>query len=806
MKYLVSLAIMLSSFAASATHLLGGEITWECTPSGGYIFQTVLYFECAGPAAIPPSTVSLTGPQGVIVCSQVSSVEISPSCVGPGSVACSWSTPGNGAIRRGTYRSSPIVLSGTPPAAGWEFSYFDCCRSGTNRNGPTGAFYLRSIMYTNFGGCTNPSPYFSESSGYIISSDSASFNTGAMSNNPSDSIYVDFSTPKDGATTTVNFSSGYSYSQPFPNSATNASNGLTTINHETGIVKTRINSGNNGSYVYAVEIQQWRKGVLLSKVYRDLAVVYKGSITQQVPPAFLVANNSHPITKTDSETHYIDACVGDTVSLDITATSSQMRLDTTLANIVASARGSAFAAPFLGSSNYSVKATLNPISPQTGYTTSLTNTVQLKWVIGGEHVLTGNSRHALYVKFSNDVCPFPAHTDLAFLIRVVPTANINGDTLRACVGDSVQFSGTTKSGNFQWTSADASFNSTQSNPSTVVTKSQYYYLSDSQSPGYQDSVFVMMDTLTPVVLNFTGGQLVLTNSNLGVHHTWYYNGVPFAYPYDTLTPFSGGVYQVSISKGNCKELSDTIGVPNGANLAIVTMGNGNYQNSPVIFTGSAGVQFTVNQNVTLQSVAIPGLVDLFGKTGGYELNLKIHDKTQAEIHHQVLTLGKPFTELVSLQMNVSLNANDEYTVSVTGDTGYAFSVYENFSLPATPFNMGFTVLNTFEGTALNMPTAASNYLLPLALGIDKGLGFGEIVNQSFVLFPNPAKDQVEIRGLTNKAEIVQLVNVEGKVLREVSIDIVKNLVLDCQNIPAGLYFVKVSFEAGTKLTQKLILK
>ena len=70
-KIIGGLVLLLGLMASdlNATHLLGGEVTWQCTGNGQYKFQLTLYRECGSlpfpPAGLPAST-SLSGPQGTI--------------------------------------------------------------------------------------------------------------------------------------------------------------------------------------------------------------------------------------------------------------------------------------------------------------------------------------------------------------------------------------------------------------------------------------------------------------------------------------------------------------------------------------------------------------------------------------------------------------------------------------------------------------------------------------------------------------------------------------------------------------------
>ena len=811
MKYLITLAILISCFTAKATHLLGGEITWECTPSGQYVFNVVLYKECGVNTASLPNVLSVLGPQGTITCNKVgTALDISPNCLGS-NIACLASPSGTGAVLRQKYQSTPISLTGTPPSRGWEFSWNNCCRPSTVRNLLRNGdpFHLRSIMYSNVSGlCNDESPVFVQNATYLMSGDSATFSSGAISH-PSDSVYFDFAQPMEDSSTSIIFAAGFSYTQPFPNNGSMSANGVTTINHETGVIKTNIANGVSGSYAYCVELQQWRSGVLLSKIYRDCAAVFIPD-TPQIAPAFSVTNSNHTFTNSDRETFQFELYEGDTLNFDLESVTTQMRPDTTLAAIVVSARGFALDTPFAGPSTYLEKASLYPIAPQSGYTSVGTNKVRFNWKLGSEHVTSGKVKHIFNIKLQNDICPFPARSNVAVLVSVNPTVWTDNDTLNVCTGDSILLRGSTRSGNFQWTSADATFSSQLASPSFASGSSQYYYLTDPQYPGFMDSVYVNADTIAPISFVFNGTQIVFNDPNNTPNPTWYYNGVPFTYSYDTLTPFGLGSYQVSITNGNCSLSSPVINLTsNNSSLAVVSTGNGNYLNGPASITGSIGVSFTMNQALTLQSVSVPGLMNLNGKTGGYDLTLKIYDQQEAEIHSQQVTLGNPFPELFHLSTNVPLVANEIYTIALTGDTGYAFSVFEKFNLPATPYNVGFTVLEAKKGGALIFPDSSSNYLLPLGLGVDqwKWVGLEGNLRSGLRIFPNPAKDQLEIAGLTHEAEKVELVNVNGQVIRSMVITATtKPLILNCTNVPPGVYMVRVYLSKGAAISGKLLIE
>lgn len=74
------------------------------------------------------------------------------------------------------------------------------------------------------------------------------------------------------------------------------------------------------------------------------------------------------------------------------------------------------------------------------------------------------------------------------------------------------------------------------------------------------------------------------------------------------------------------------------------------------------------------------------------------------------------------------------------------------------------------------------------------LSLDEQLESSLVIFPNPAKDQINIQGLTETATVV-LRNTEGRVVHQ-SLGITANSPIDISGLEAGVYFVEVATSTG----------
>ena len=194
-KLLIILIIAFTSFNVNATHIMGGEITWECIkdPSdpnvGNYIFSMKLYRDCDG---VTLSTFAQTldvwdhPSVSQISLDFIANNDISPDCnvTNSGNVALDCASNPVGAVEEYIYTSQPVSLPGIPPVNGWHFTWGSCCRNGAITNlvilnpaNPAEGFTLRASMFPYLDASGNPlpsdpcfdsSPRFNESPQTII--------------------------------------------------------------------------------------------------------------------------------------------------------------------------------------------------------------------------------------------------------------------------------------------------------------------------------------------------------------------------------------------------------------------------------------------------------------------------------------------------------------------------------------------------------------------------------------------------------------------------------------------------------------
>lgn len=429
-----------------ASHLMGGEITWDCLGGGQYVFNMKLYRDCNG--AVVPSTVSLDVSNCPALTSiplnLVSQTDISPVCNAAGpAISCSaamsapgWpssASPVAGAVQESMYQSAPVTLSGTPPPAGWVFAYVGCCRNSSVTNLVTPSSYgytLRAIMHSFSGQdespCFDSSPKFLESPSSVICLGTPfTYNHNAY-DPERDSLYYSFADPLDdynagtstfgpGNPAPIPFSSGYSATSPLPGTTQNPSNIPATINASTGEIS--FTSLTQGNFVTVVKVEAWKCGQLVAEIYREMQIVLLAC----------GANTTPAVTYTS----YQDTVnAGDLVNFTLNAHDGDLLADgVTPQTLTLTATGNEFGAGYTNASSgcgLPPCATLSSSLPQSGQANVSTT---FNWQTSCTHVAanTGGcnpdaNTYTFVFKTKDDFCPAPAEkiSTVSITVRALP--------------------------------------------------------------------------------------------------------------------------------------------------------------------------------------------------------------------------------------------------------------------------------------------------------------------------------------------------------------------------------------------------
>lgn len=453
---LVLVLLIFSQFSIKASHILGGEITWECANNGDYIFTLTLYQDCNGNQILgPPETI--INPAGTnIQCILVSETDISPTCwnvndpLYPSQFTCQTAinNPAGspdipGAVKRFVFRSSPISLNGVPPINGWEFSWSNCCRPGGNQNTNSAFYYLRAKMYPyidangialNTSTCYDNSPFFAENGSPVICIGNKFVYNHLAADVDLDSLAFDFADPLTASNTPVIWNAGFSTHLPYPDQTEDPSNGPVTLNSVTGEMTMDINSFGTtaaaGSYASCVKIEAWRCGQLIAEVFRDVAISMQDNCPTNAKPSAEIDTAQFKIVKRlNTDTYYVQIYPGDTIDFDISAQDFDFLPNGTPQTICFEAGGLEISSPTLGSGTGCLGASpcarINPVAPQGTYCQGLQNTVNFFWAPTCDHLGFSNgcgspsSTYYFTLKMTDNACPAPAVSITTLIVDVL---------------------------------------------------------------------------------------------------------------------------------------------------------------------------------------------------------------------------------------------------------------------------------------------------------------------------------------------------------------------------------------------------
>ncbi len=417
MRYFLFCAILFFSISSSATHIIGGNITWECVGTNQYIFTLEAYKDCSLNSATFTSTQIISGPQGNITVNLASVESMVISCYAD-SNRCGFTNPA--ASELWTYKSLPIILYGTPPPAGWDFTFELCCHPVTVNTGNLTGVLIRSKFYNDRASGGYSSPYFISNPLQHITPVIKSISTMAESPQVGDSLHYRFAQPLDVGNTSKIFTAGYSFDNPFPNQNTDPANGAVSLNAQNGLITFDSKVGSNGVYYYTTVVEQWRGRVLVAEIYRDAVVnIEFGGIANNIPSVIL-DTNSYPVVKRNGNAYFINAVPGDTLNFNIVANDNDLLAGTNnLQEITFSAQGQALDTTWAGPNNYANKATFTPVTPQLGFTSTIKNEVKFNWVVGKEHTSGYSTRHFFNVQFADNQCPTVGVKNIILQVKII---------------------------------------------------------------------------------------------------------------------------------------------------------------------------------------------------------------------------------------------------------------------------------------------------------------------------------------------------------------------------------------------------
>lgn len=437
----------------SASHLLGGEIWWDCLPNGKYVFYLRLFRDCTGIPLTGAGAISSNSPAGSIPVSLMAGYpkDASPDCGGSNSIDCG--NPVNGTIEEHMFKSAPVTLNGVPPAGGWMFSWTSCARpTMTNIGGA--CYFLRAFMFPyndgtgnrNANPCFDNSPEFLETPKVVTCADYPFDYNNFAFDSELDSLYFDWAQPlNNGLASPVTFTGGYSYNNPLP--------GLQNFAQDAGQVS--INTALTGKYVTCMKVTAYKFGQKVAEIYRDIPIILlpcTGGVAtgKNHPPTLDVINDPLPALQLTpvvqgGDTIFYEMTVeaGDSIHFKLQSYDSDFTPAWAPQSIKFTAVGGNLGQPLNNPTSCLFNppcATMTPIATQSSFTSTLTNTVHFSWKTECNHVSfnpiaggAARSQYLFYFKMADNFCPAPSFTLITARINVISPAPVAPDFSNTCM-------------------------------------------------------------------------------------------------------------------------------------------------------------------------------------------------------------------------------------------------------------------------------------------------------------------------------------------------------------------------------------
>ena len=251
---------------SKASHLAGADLTYESLGNGTYLVTYTFYRDCFGITAPTQAFLSVESascgqPLQSITMDLVPGTgqEITPTC----STTVSTCNGGTAAgIQQYQYTALVSLPQGCPD---WHLWVSDCCRNQaitTLQNGAGEGLYIEA--YLNNTTTENSSPTFNNVPiVFFCIGQTNYFNHGAVDAD-GDSLVYYFITPRNAANDPVLYNPGYSISNPVSSSPAASINAFTG---DIAITPTQAEIG-----VVSVLVEEYRNGVLIGRVMRDIQV------------------------------------------------------------------------------------------------------------------------------------------------------------------------------------------------------------------------------------------------------------------------------------------------------------------------------------------------------------------------------------------------------------------------------------------------------------------------------------------------------------------------------------------------------
>jgi len=309
-SFIAFFVLLLGVNSLKASHVPGGNITYECVGPNQYLVTLTLFEDCAwafegsgNQFLTATNTCGLANPS-ISLPNTVYQQEVSQLCPSQaGQSSCQ-----GGSLPGVWMHQWQAVITLPAECDTWTFAYSSCCRNTTTNLSGQPGYYWATTLNSQTAPCNSSAQITSPPIPYVCVNQPVSFNMGALDPDGNTLTYQ-LVNALTGATTPVTYNAGYNGTVPIPG---------VTIDPNTGqITFTPTITGN---FVFAVIITEYdANGNIVGTVTQDFQFIVI-NCTNQVPqpPAAGIVNfvGQGAITATNS----IEVCEGDNFCFDLVFT------------------------------------------------------------------------------------------------------------------------------------------------------------------------------------------------------------------------------------------------------------------------------------------------------------------------------------------------------------------------------------------------------------------------------------------------------------------------------------------------------
>lgn len=585
-RILLIFLLAVAGLKSNASHISGGNISYQCVGPNQFLVTLTLYRDCSGIAAPASASVQFTSTCGgnfSVTLPRISLVEVSQLCPPQiGQSRCNGGTlPG---MQEAIYQAT-VTLN--PPCNTWTMRYTLCCRNpSVNVSGATGQnISIQTTMNSATNPCNNSPTVTAQPIPYICAGQQIFYDYGIQESDGHTMTYSLVNSLGNGYNN-MTYNGGYSAALPIPGVNINASTGQLSFTAPAVV----------GNYVVAMLISEYdANGNLLGTILHDIqfVVINCTNATPQPNPINNVTGGGSQIGN-----YALEVCEGENFCFSITFT------DANATNIL------------------TVTSNLASIFP--GATINIAGTNPATATICHTPA-PGTLSAAISFMAEDDACPITAFTSINVNINILTTCCLPPNmtsTPETCLGDNDGTATATPVGangpwNYVWTQGATTIatNNGINGPNTI----------SNLAPGtYDVAVTDVNGCTTNGTVTIAAGPscCALTINTASTNPTCNVANAPCNGTI-TITSAGGiGAVSYSINNGATNQVTGTFnGLCAGNYNILVTDANGCTETAVINLTEPVAVSFTnVTQAATCNDSNGSITITPAGGVGGYQFS------------------------------------------------------------------------------------------------------------------------------------------------------------------------------------------